>query len=962
MSDGELPKTVPRPSQPGQEATPGSTDALPVQPEGRYAVPAGVIEPELGRGGMGRVLRLHDTHLGRDVAVKELLPHHRGGELTALFVREARVLARLEHPGVVPVYELGRRDDGTPYYAMRRIEGRSLAVALAACTSLKERLSLLPHFVDVAQTVAFAHSRGVVHRDLKPDNVMVGRFGETQVVDWGLALVEGESDVAAGAGTPAFMSPEQVRAEPVDARTDVWALGVMLFELLGGAVPFVGTTNDVFQAVVSGPMPRVTALAPDAPAGLVRIVERALQREREKRFANAGEFAEALEASSLVARPPSRWPWVVAAAALLGAGVAAMGWLGSVSERGVEATGQTRALAESKRVQAVALTEAASLALENRDTSSARRFAKMALEAYDVPLARGVAMLVAERGVPSVDWTSGVVAGCSSLAVSGDVVACATLNGVQLLNLADGKERAFLSGATGWQHAVVALPDGRLLAGGDDRTLRVWNVAERRVELQVTGFDSGISAVASAWAFPTSGLLAVVGLRDGRVVEVRGDGQRSTKWTMKGRVRAVAVTEHLLAAAGEDGVRVQFGSATPIDLGGRSLALWPAPDGVVVSLERSMVHLTPRGLEQLSTLHPAEVTAGAFSGRGVSADASGRIRWWHTGFVLEGVWRASEGGVVAVATVPGTSRVVVAPRGATVVSVTLPESEVQAPPAATPTAQAWTSNGWLLSGLADGRVQRFDVREGSVAFVEAKHSGAVRAIVEVPGAGGGDALRHLTGGDDGAVLAQRWNGGLESLETGAAVVALAVSPDGQRAAWSRRDGAVTVFSLAYMKEIARIQPGLVHALAFSPDGRLVALAREDAHVQVLLAESGKEERLFPAGDGATQAIAWAPSGQQLVTASSAGGVSVWHASDGARVRQLIRLPSALHAVAVSPSGRWVAAGGTDGSVRVWDVESGALEAEVPAQAGDVLSLHFISETTLAVAGTDRQPHVWELTW
>jgi len=159
-------------------------------------------ESEHARGGMGRVLLVHDQHLGRDVALKELLPHLASESepesdrpspvrlsvpLVARFLQEARITGQLEHPSIVPVYELGRRRDGSLYYTMKLVRGKTLAQAIHEAGSLRERLKLLPHFLDLCQAIAYAHSRGVIHRDLKPENVLVGEFGETVVIDWGLA-------------------------------------------------------------------------------------------------------------------------------------------------------------------------------------------------------------------------------------------------------------------------------------------------------------------------------------------------------------------------------------------------------------------------------------------------------------------------------------------------------------------------------------------------------------------------------------------------------------------------------------------------------------------------------------------------------------------------------------------------------------------------------------------------------
>src|SRR6185503_3622740 len=143
------------------------------------------ILAEHSRGGLGRILRARDRRTGRVVAIKEVLRDHR--ETAARFQREAMLTANLQHPAIVPVYEVGRWPDGTPFYAMKLVAGRSLAGAISEAREREARLALLPHVIAVADALAYAHDLGVIHRDLKPANVLVGRFGETVVIDWGLA-------------------------------------------------------------------------------------------------------------------------------------------------------------------------------------------------------------------------------------------------------------------------------------------------------------------------------------------------------------------------------------------------------------------------------------------------------------------------------------------------------------------------------------------------------------------------------------------------------------------------------------------------------------------------------------------------------------------------------------------------------------------------------------------------------
>lgn len=200
--------------------TDGSLDA------GRYA-----LQEVVGEGGMGTVYRAHDAELDREVAVKVLrFPGDAGW--VERFRQEARVIAALPHPGIVPVHDAGMLPDGRAFYVMTLVRGQRLDAHLAALPDLSDRLRL---FQRVLEPLAFAHSRGVIHRDLKPANIMVGPFGEVLVMDWGLAGLSGSSpEPGIVSGTAGFMAPEQTSGDPsvVDARADVYAAGVILSQFL----------------------------------------------------------------------------------------------------------------------------------------------------------------------------------------------------------------------------------------------------------------------------------------------------------------------------------------------------------------------------------------------------------------------------------------------------------------------------------------------------------------------------------------------------------------------------------------------------------------------------------------------------------------------------------------------------------------------------------------------------------
>jgi serine/threonine-protein kinase len=201
----------------------------------------------IGRGGMGEILLAHDRRIGRDVALKRLHSASPSEAELARFLREARIQARLEHPAIVPVYELGRDAVGRPYFAMKRVAGVTLAEVFAGGGATGQRL--LRAFAEVCRAIDYAHSRGVLHRDLKPSNIVLGEFGEVYVLDWGIACVlgddggvdtadvdtiEGAAEEPALLGSPGYISPEQLREPAVDRPSDVYSLGAILFEILAG--------------------------------------------------------------------------------------------------------------------------------------------------------------------------------------------------------------------------------------------------------------------------------------------------------------------------------------------------------------------------------------------------------------------------------------------------------------------------------------------------------------------------------------------------------------------------------------------------------------------------------------------------------------------------------------------------------------------------------------------------------
>jgi serine/threonine protein kinase len=251
----------------------------------------------IGAGGMGEVYLARELSLGRRVAVKVLPPEfthdpHR----IARFEQEARSASALSHPNICTIFALGDMPDGRRFIAMEYIDGQTLRHRLTA-----ERLSLreaLDISSQIAAGVSAAHALGIVHRDLKPENIIIRPDGLVKVVDFGLAKLALSSQLASGGttrlgaktdpgsavGTIAYMSPEQVRAQEVDARTDIWSLGVLLYEMVAGRTPFDGkSSSDVLAAILERDPPPLARFDPDAPGELQRILSKALRKDREQR-------------------------------------------------------------------------------------------------------------------------------------------------------------------------------------------------------------------------------------------------------------------------------------------------------------------------------------------------------------------------------------------------------------------------------------------------------------------------------------------------------------------------------------------------------------------------------------------------------------------------------------------------------------------------------------------------------
>jgi serine/threonine-protein kinase len=299
---------------------------------------------EIARGMKAVLHSCWDSVLGRTIAIKRLLPEHAtDGYERRRFLREARVTAQLQHPNTVPVYEIGKDDEGGLYFTMKRLTGENFFKILQRLSwgdaVAERRLGLdvqIEFIIQACQALAYSHLHGIIHRDIKPENIWIGEYGEVVLLDWGVAKVWGtpndghmpetqqQDDVDASLpheiatsdegelrtltmhgqrpGTPLYMSPEQVRDRPLDERTDIFSMGVLIYEMLTFHEPFRGrTVEETFQRILHVPLKPPSEAAPDRhlPESLDRIVTRATSKNREDRYDSVLEMISELRAARL---------------------------------------------------------------------------------------------------------------------------------------------------------------------------------------------------------------------------------------------------------------------------------------------------------------------------------------------------------------------------------------------------------------------------------------------------------------------------------------------------------------------------------------------------------------------------------------------------------------------------------------------------------------------------------------
>ena len=959
---------------------------------------------EYARGGLGRIVRARDKRTGRTVAVKEMIVA--SDRAARRFAREALITANLQHPSIVPVYELGRWPSGEPFYAMKLVAGKSFQSVLAGAKRFDERLALLPVLVAVAQALAYAHERRVIHRDLKPANILIGDYGETVVIDWGLAKTIGEPDpvdpeelaglrsmlepdptqLGAVMGTPSFMAPEQARGDAVDERADVYAIGAMLYALIAGHSPYADqklkTSKEIVAAAVAAPPTPLAEREAGAPRDLVAIVEKAMARELAARYATATELADELrrfttgqlvQAHHYDRRTLFR-RWLVRHRAPVTVGgvlagllaiASVLGVRGVISERDRVREQRDVARQETARAEAqlaVALYEKGLVAETSREWARAAMYYAASRRHRDTPSAAWAAGLAEARAVvPSVRYTEHG-AWVHAVAISPDGERVATVDDAGALRVwspRGGQTFGAVRAATSPLYAVAFSPDGSELAiGGDAGTIERRRTADLSVIATLPRHTGRVWSI----AYAPDGRALASGGEDALVVLSALDG--SARADLRGHAQRV-----YSVAFSDDGTQLASGSDD------RRLWVW---------------NVATHAGAQRGAHEAGGIRVVAFAGTTViSTGWDHDIRIWKAGattperwadtHIVHGaavandmlvtggefeaihVWDITTRQLITSLAAPGGQTSAVAfsrDRRWLVTAGKSPPIAWDATALARLGGVGHTANVGNLAFSADGARLVSGASDHTIRLWDIS-----RSPVEIRRVSTGELMcgdGALVVGDDiiGACSDQtlrRWrpSGEVDRIAVPAWLRFTALSPDGRFVAAGHAEGKLALVDTAAWSVVATREAHghQIYGVQFARDGRLVTASLDD-HARTWRTPDLAPDLDVSVGvpDGELSA-AMAPDGSVLVAGTEVGSLAVWDTKASAW-RSRVTIPDAgpVWKIVFAPDGAHAFSASDDGIVRIWNPQTWADPVALDAGEGPAIALAISPDGTRLAAG------------
>ncbi len=845
---------------------------------------------EVARGGLGRILRARDRRLNRVVAIKELLRPTNASR--ARFLREIEVTVRLEHPNIVAIHEAGKWPDGKLFYAMNFVDGQTLLEAIAKTQSYDQRLALLPNVIAIAEAMAYAHSEGVIHRDLKPANVLVGQFGETVVIDWGLAkYTEGTGlpdltaeteraerglTLAGGiVGTPPYMSPEQARGEEANEGSDVYALGAILYHVLSGREPYSQYTNEELLEKIETVTPTpLQQLEPELPADLTAIVEKAMAREPSARYPDARAMVEELllftRGRMVGAYDYSLWDMI---------------------RRFVQ-----------RHVGAVSTAAVATVVLLLLATTMVHRIRAerdVATHERDVATQRAEALIVSQaRALTGSDPTL-AVAKLKDLSSHPHGATSVAARAEEL-----GVARWVLHGHQDSIRCLDYSPDSQmLLSGSSDKTLRLWSPGSSEPSV-LEAHDDQIAACRFA---PNGEQLASAGY-DGKVL----------LWTPSGQLER-SLPPHLSAvkalAFSDDGARL-FSAAEDGGIRFWDASNWSYQDHPAENPRWPQLLFTPASERLLSGPH------------------DGRFRSWQMDGRFEET-PESIGPINVAATLADGTALLGLPDGRLVLwdtQSTRPLATLGAAVVALAVPREQEAQSFVAAADRRGRVFRVRLADGSLTRVS-QHLQRVEVLAVSAGgrfvaSGGWDKQVQLNDAKTGTTRTLQGHGDV--------VATLAFSPDLNFLASGSWDRTIRVWPLQTplhdQRRVLRGHRVGVKSARFSHDGRLVVTGGHDNTVRVWDVATGKSRQLIGHEDHVFRAI-FSPNDQLIASSSDDKTVRLWRVPDlrtssaesqpETALRVLTGHEADVEELAFSPDGKLLVSAAEDTTARLWNVTDGS---------------------------------------